>query len=166
MVLMEAIAAKRRRSRKNCEQSNPDNVKFDEMHRYYMCRLTVTVAGGTGLVLVVGQQGGTEDVSRLLFCSKSFFTVGSVQHGFSFGAGKVSNIEIAQFFNILASLLSPNHDIPTTLLHSWCEVPSLSTVPVTSCIHHNDPKGLVCLAMPTCVQMQVKFECLCFCRCT
>lgn len=78
------------------------------MHRYYMCWLTVTVAGGTGLVLVVGQQGGTEDVSRLLFCSKSFFTVGSVQHGFSFGAGKVSNMEIAQFFNILlASLLSP-----------------------------------------------------------
>lgn len=105
---MEAIAAKRRKSRKNCEQSNPDNVKFDEMHRYYMCWLTVTVAGGTGLVLVVGQQGGTEDVSRLLFCSKSFFTVGSVQHGFSFGAGKVSNMEIAQFFNILlASLLSP-----------------------------------------------------------
>lgn len=55
------------------------------------CRLTVTVAGGTGLVLAVEQVEGTEDVSRLLFCSKSFFTVGRVQHGFSFGADGEKN---------------------------------------------------------------------------
>lgn len=30
------------------------------------------------------QDGGTDDVSRFLFCSRSFFTVGRVQHGFSF----------------------------------------------------------------------------------
>lgn len=53
-----------------------------------MCCLTVTVGVGTGLVLAVEQEGGTEEVSRLLFCSKSFFTVGRVQHGFSFGAEK------------------------------------------------------------------------------
>lgn len=32
------------------------------------------------------QDGGTDDVSRFLFCSRSFFTVGRVQHGFSFDA--------------------------------------------------------------------------------
>ena len=50
--------------------------------------LTVTVVVRTGLVLAVVQEGGTEDVSRLLFSSKSFFTVGRVQHGFSFEAEK------------------------------------------------------------------------------
>lgn len=40
------------------------------------CCLTVAVVVGTGLVLAVEQEGDAEDVSRLLFCSKSFFTVG------------------------------------------------------------------------------------------
>lgn len=61
---------------------------FSEMLNPFVCCLTVAVVGGTGLVLAVEPEGGTEDVSRLLFCSKSFFTVGRVQHGFSFGAEK------------------------------------------------------------------------------
>lgn len=64
-----------------------------------VCGRTVTVFGGTGLVLAVEQEGGKEDVSRLLFSSKSFFTVGRVQHGFSFGAGeKLNNAKLYEFW--------------------------------------------------------------------
>lgn len=63
-------------------------MMFSEMLRPFVWCLTATVGGGAGLVLAAEQDnGGTEDVSRLLFSSKSFFTVGRVQHGFSFGAG-------------------------------------------------------------------------------
>ncbi len=70
------------------KQSRFHDMMFSEMLSPSVCWLTGTVVGGTGLVLAVEQEGGTEDVSRLLFCSKSFFTVGRLQHGFSFGADK------------------------------------------------------------------------------
>lgn len=63
-----------------------------------MCCLTATTAVGTGgLMLTVEQEGCTVHVSRFLFCSRSFFTVGRVQHGFSFGAGERKNIFIFFF---------------------------------------------------------------------
>lgn len=39
------------------------------------------------------QDGGAVDVSRFLFCSRSFFTVGRVQHGFSFGADETEYVQ-------------------------------------------------------------------------
>lgn len=48
--------------------------------------LTGAVEVWAGLMLAEAQDGGAVDVSRFLFCSRSFFTVGRVQHGFSFGA--------------------------------------------------------------------------------
>lgn len=52
------------------------------------CKHVLTGIGAAAPVLLVAeaQIGGAEDVSRFLFCSRSFFTVGSVLHGFSFGA--------------------------------------------------------------------------------
>ncbi len=61
------------------------SMMITEMLKLAACCRTVTVVVGTGLVLAVEQEADAEDVSRRLFCSKSFFTVGRVQHGFSFG---------------------------------------------------------------------------------
>lgn len=37
------------------------------------------------------QDGDAVDVSRFLFCSRSFFTVVAVQHGFSFDADEIGD---------------------------------------------------------------------------
>lgn len=44
-------------------------------------------------MLAEGQDGGAVDVSRFLFCSRSFFTVGRVQHAFSFGADETEYVQ-------------------------------------------------------------------------
>lgn len=66
------------------QKSHLYDIIFREVLISSLCCLTGTVVGGAGLV----QEGGTENVSRLLFCSKSSFTVGKLLHCFSFGAEK------------------------------------------------------------------------------
>lgn len=45
---------------------------------YWFSKRVLTEIGAAGPVLLIAQDGGAEDVSRFLFCSRSFFTVGSV----------------------------------------------------------------------------------------
>lgn len=70
-----------------------------------VCWLTVTAVGAAGSV-IIEQEVGTEDVSRLRFCSKSFFTVGRVQHGFSFGADEGDNEGMASVNKYITNKVS------------------------------------------------------------